>query len=466
MLEVFICCSPADRDVASAISDRLRRNTEARVLVDDRATETIVTKWQGGTSSAAILLLLSPESVPPRVIRADWDELLEHMSGNSAPPIGCVLVRNCGYPQLLTRKNFFRWDGQCRQPIRAIEEWIMRLHQLPERRSFVPARLPWFEGRRDELEFLWRSLVDEPGTAVILNSNPGSGKTSLAQEFARQSAGHFRDALWIDCSERSNASIAADIAGQFGVVGEHRVLLVLDDARPAITIPADPDGRASVLITTRSEELPPSPGLRVLRIAPPPEALVTAPDDPVDRRLWHAMAVCRRGGFALDFVAEIAQLRASEAHGACTRLIEARVADPLDDVARRLRLNVRPAASLESERKRHAEIIEAALARRTTDPGAAQQYIPEFLPAFQWAATADWHLAASLARRAYAFLRDSGRVAEGVELLLTLRDRADAVGDWDVSDECSSELSWVRNTPYRAPNRGPVEGAQLALDFA
>ena len=35
MLEIFLCCSPADRDVAAAISARLKDAAEVTVVLDD-----------------------------------------------------------------------------------------------------------------------------------------------------------------------------------------------------------------------------------------------------------------------------------------------------------------------------------------------------------------------------------------------------------------------------------------------
>src|SRR5215469_8092548 len=217
MLEIFLCCSPADRDVAAAISARLKDAAEVTVVLDDAETGSVAVKWEGGLSSTAILLLLSPEAVPPRVNRTSWGTLLDHITSNTDPPIGSLLVRDCGYPRILERKHFFQWRYGPRHALRAIEKWMMELQSLPGQRSFSAARLPWFEDREDELDLLWETLVDGAGTAVVLNPAPASGKTSLAQEFARRAAAHFLDILWIACGDRSPASTAANLADQIGV---------------------------------------------------------------------------------------------------------------------------------------------------------------------------------------------------------------------------------------------------------
>jgi len=154
---------------------------------------------------------------------------------------------------------------------------------------------------------------------------------------------------------------------------------------------------------------------------------------------------------------------------ACARLIQGRLVDPFDQAAGRLRMSAASVAvaggSLEAQRRRHADVVHAAIHPRTSHPDKARQYIPEVMPAFRWATKADWNLAGKLARQGYTYFRNHGRLAEGVELLIALRNAAELREDWQVSDECDWELSWVRNTPYRGADRGPVEGDQLSFSF-
>jgi hypothetical protein len=88
------------------------------------------------------------------------------------------------------------------------------------------------------------------------------------------------------------------------------------------------------------------------------------------------------------------------------------------------------------------------------------------MPAFHWARTADWPLAKGLARCAFALLRREDRMAEGAEVLVALREAAETQGDWDASDECSSELSWIRGLPYPARARTPTAGSRLGFGFS
>jgi len=484
MLEVFLCCSPTDRGVAEVIAAHLEGGAEVRVALDASETGTVAVKWEGGLSSAAILLLLSPEAVPPNVGRADWGAVLDHITRNAVPPVGSLLVRDCGYPRLLERKRFFRWEHGPRNTLRDIQKWALTLHQLPRERSFLPASLPWFEGRENELEMLWERLVDCAGAAFVVNPAAASGKTSLAHEFSRRAAAHFRDIMWIACGDRSPASIAANLANQMGVTcegdvgeafarlidlgGEHRVLIVLDDLQPAVAIP-DRHGRASVLVTSRSTPVKRAPAAQIIRIGNLPEFRSAAPGNPVDLRLWRAMTVCCPSGFPLELAVQIAGIEPADAQEACVRLIQSRMVDPMDDSRGWMRLSAISAAaadtSLDSERSRHAEIVFGIASEWRAQPDFSKRYISEFMPAFRWEAGGNWPLACGIIRHAFALLRHYGRLAEGAELLVALRDAAEQRCEWEVSDECSWELSWIRGVPYRAANRTPVAGDQFSLDF-
>ena len=463
MLDLFLCHSQADREAAVDIAGHLERAAEARIWrkeCDAAAGETVADKWDAGLSSAAILLLLSPEAVPRARTRAAWQSLLEHIEGGASPPLGPVLLRNCDYARLLERRRFFRWSDGRTAVLRALASWLLTLHRPGETKLFEPARLPWFQGRAAELELLWDRLVDGSGT-VVLAGEPGSGKTGLAQEFARAAVGHFRDILWVDCGGRSPAFVAGDLESQLGIrpptplvdALQHRVLLVLDDVagEPPVVLPAE--GLASVLVTTRharpgSVDVPPVTA--AFRAGPPA--------DPECERLWRAMAVCRRNAVPLELAAAIAGLAPDVAQLACERLVAEGFVDPLDFAGTRFRLSARsqqaalvaPDASL---RRAHA----AALPGRPA-------FIAEIENALEWALLNDWDLARALAIRSFGFLKKEERLREAARTYELLRDQASACGDLDLARECSWELSWIQDEPGEIRRRA-TEGQQLALDF-
>lgn len=482
MLDVVLCCSPADREVAAAIAARLERGAEAKVWLEEcGSAQTVATAWEAGLSSAAILLLLSPDTVPGRLTRAAWQSVLQHVERHASPPLCSVLVRDCSYPRLLERTHFFRWGDGAKDVLRALERWVLSLYPDSERRSFVPAPLPWFRGRQDVLEVLWDALVDQPGAAALVNAAPGSGKTSLAQEFARVAGDHFRDTLWVDCGGRSQAFIAADLAAQLSVppdaplgevIQEHRLLLVLDDVAGEAPIVASSQRLASVLITSRSRELPLPPHVR---LAPIESAgaftLDQPPVDPVDLRLWQAMAVCRPNGSSLELAARIAGVGDSEARTGFERLAAQGWVDPLDAAGTRFRLNARSfqaaqsVADGEALRHRHAQALHAAFSHWRTSPAQCQGLVAELENGLDWALRHDWSLATRLAGESFTYLSAHGRLREAAQIYEQLREAARERQDAQVVDNCSWELSWIQDDKGEV-RRPPAIGQQLTLDFA
>ena len=459
--------------VTATIARRLEACAEARVWFEEcGAQQTLVEAWETGLRSAATLLALSPASVPARVDRAYWEPVLNYIAGHGGPPLGAVLVRECAYPRLLERSNFFRWADGPRETLRAIERWIVGLH-ASERPSLAPAPLFWFEGRESELERLWETLVDVPGGLAWIQGPAGAGKTSLAQTFARQAEGHFRDVLWVACGDRSAAGVEGDIAAQLNgaPLAEHRLLLILDDVTGPLPWLAHAGGRASVLVTARTGGAEPPSDARVIALAPPSPAPLEEPQDQGERRLWQAMSICRPQGFTLDLAARLAEIEQVEAGIACEALARRRLVDPLDRRDNRFRMSeasraaARLGADIEPLRRRHAELLHEAFQHWADAPVRPLAYLPELAPALDWACTADWSLAVRLTWHAYAFLRSQGRLAEGAETLVRLRDEAERHGDQDAAGICADELSWALDSSG-APRRRPEAAVQLALEFS
>ena len=463
-MDVFLCHSQADRAAAADIAGYIERAAEARVWrkeCDAAAGETVADKWDAGLSSAAILLLLSPEAVPRERTRAAWQSVLEHLEGGASPPLGSILLRNCDYARLLERRRFFRGSEGRTGGLRAVARWLLTLGRPGETKRLEPARLPWFEGRTAELEILWDRLVDGSGT-VVLAGEPGSGKTSLAQEFARSAAGHFRDILWVDCGGRSPAFVAGDLESQLGVrpptplvdALRHRVLLVLDDVTGEAPVMLPTEGLPSVVITTR-QPWPGSIDVPAVTNACPDRP----PADPECERLWRAMAVCRRNALPLELAAAIAGLSGDAARHACERLVAEGFVDPLDFAGVRFRLSARSqqAALLTPDENALRRAHAAALPARPA-------FIAEIENALEWALLNDWDLAKGLAIRSFAFLKREERLREAAHIYELLRDQARSRGDLDLARECSWELSWIQDEPGEI-RRSATDGQQLALDF-
>ncbi|HET8548022.1 MAG TPA: TIR domain-containing protein [Bryobacteraceae bacterium] len=490
MLDLFLCHSRVDRDKAHTVAERLERSAEATVWLEEcgaGARETIATAWEGGVGSAAIILMLSPDAVPERTNRDAWKALLDHVENNTSPPVAAVLTTDCAFPRLLERTHFYRWSDQAQQLLRAVERWVLSLRTATERSRFSPAPLRWFEDRETELENLWTTLVDDASTVALVNERPGSGKTSLAQQFARAAAAHFRDAIRIDCTGRTVISVASETAAHLGitlqdslehalervdtVAREHRLLLVFDNVTGPLPLRDRRGGRASVLITTREQAVVPPDHAVLMRIesiaVPAPEP----PRDSDDLRLWHAMHACRIHDFSLALAARIGGASMAAAIESCERLVRGRCVDPCDCARGTFRLSAQAIAAADLDagelytlRRQHAEEIAAVFAAWTRNPGLCSEFLPEAESAFAWASLADWHLATRIARTAATYLKAGGQSFAAAEWYRELLAAAKTAGDDQAADDCLWELSWLETGTGEI--RRPVSaGAQLSFGF-
>jgi hypothetical protein len=450
VVNVFLCHGEKDSALAQSISRRLERGAEARVVSDQLpAGQTVNTAWESGLGADAVLVVLSESSVPARVKREDWAGVLDHLEGNSEPPVGWVLAGQCPFPPLLRRNTRQFFDAA---DLRGIERWILSLRET--QRVFVPARLPWFSGRSTEMERLWEWLVDDTGT-VVLSGGPGSGKSCLAQQFARVAGEHFREIVWLGCGGRSETFIGGELARWKDWEQSRRLLVLEDVSVPFPEIP--PARRTSVLMTTRDwwDE-------RVVILGEGQEMAAHSPGEEELLRLWEAMTVCRREAVPLALAAEIAGLSERAAEEAADRLAAGRWIDPLDAAGRYFRRQEGGEAAW--LRRRHAEVLDRAFGEWRHQPEQCKAWVAEWESAWRWAMETDWRMAPSLGLRGFRFLKEQEWLHEAVEVAEDLLQAAGLRGDARVEEECRYELSWIHGA--QGDLRLPVGGSeQLGFDF-
>ncbi len=486
-LEVFVFHSPADRGVAATIAERLKVLAGAQVRLEQCGSgDTVEDVWDQGLGSSAILLLLSPASVPAVGTREKWPAILKHRELNALPPLGLIQIAPCKFPQVLERKHFFRYTDNPQRALRDLTQWISNLPGRTEP-FFSPARLPWFQGRAAELDQMWESLVDEAGVTILANPASGSGKTALAQEFVRATGSHFRDVLWIECGRRTEISIAGELAAHLGVslgnhgedafarigalIQERRVLLVLDDVADGLSVATAGGGRASVLVTTKSEEQARLPGATIIQLEP---VALPAPDSgaltPAASQLWNAIRACRPQGFPLELATRIARLDEAEAQQARRSLEDQRWIDPVDAAGSRYRLgagahNARnPQPASEAFHRWHAEALIETFSKWGSQPGPCRSLLTEMDAGFQWALRSNWKLATQLGHRACGFLNQEGRPAEAIQLYSQLLRAARERNDACEIEHCVRELSWTGDQKEN-PRRTTTNAEQTAFDF-
>ena len=273
MVSVFLSHSSKDKRVVRELADFLRQDDLIRVWLDEaeiRPGDNIVSKIAEGLDANVVLLILSPDSVDSQWVREEWtDAYWEQVNARKTKLVG-VLYRDCRIPRLLRNKKYF--DLRTNQPegFREIRTWLLGEQPARPRPNHAPARPPLFIGREEELLVL-RKRLGQPGAVVHVWGMPGRGKTLLAIEFAHRYQHDFEAVYWLGCQSGSLVSLAGELARQLGlrlegdldqVVRElkdycaaKRCLLVLDNVEEESPGQLIPGGAASVLITTRRDDL-------------------------------------------------------------------------------------------------------------------------------------------------------------------------------------------------------------------
>ena len=181
MLKVFPCYSTPDREIVHSLAAFLERGAGVEILLEEGEMPPggdLIAKAEEGLSADVVLVLLSPEAVPPRWVLERWKSVFWEQAAEVGTAFATLLCRDAKFPDLLRRKNFFDLRQNRLAAFRAIKRWLMGLSPLPREASFVPARQPSFQGRDAELETLCALLADTPGMAV-LEAAAGAGKTRI-----------------------------------------------------------------------------------------------------------------------------------------------------------------------------------------------------------------------------------------------------------------------------------------------
>jgi hypothetical protein len=479
MPKVFPCYSAPDRELVHELAAFLERGAGVEVLLEEGEMQPgadLIAKVEEGLSADVVLVLLSPEAVPPRWILERWKSVFWEQAAAMGTALATLLCRDSKFPDLLRRKNFFDLRQNRLAAFRAIKRWLMGLSPLPQQAPFAPARQPWFHGRDAELETLCTLLADTPGMAVLEGAEAaaGAGKTALALEFARRHQEDFDAAFWLTCGSRSAAALAGDLAAQLGVrldrdlesnlnelrrlCARHRCLLVLDDAVAATAALLAPRGRTSVLITTRHNGLAATLSAAAVPLAPFSHSFSAAASrladtirtlDGAAQRLLSAMCACAPSGFHLDMAVRTADAEPEEARDIVAGFVPQAVLAPLDENGPRFLVPamVRERVALRGDGDRwaryHALAIADLFGAQTSTAQDLTAHWPCLQHAFAWALEADWPLASKLARRGLAWAKAQDRLAEAFEMLQDWSHAGERQGDRRVLEDCAWEQIWI-----------------------
>jgi hypothetical protein len=220
------------------------------------AGQDLIDKAEEGLASDILALILSPASCPVRWPRDRWEPVLSTQAEEAGVEVVSILLADCPYPQLLSRRHFFDVSKGRRAAMRRLKRWIWT--------RAIDSRIS------DDLEELYATLAD--GVGVM------DAAGALADRFAGEAVHEFEAVLWLPCEGRSLAQTSGQLGAQLGLrldrtakencvrirefLRGRRCLLVLDAPSPEVAKALEMEGRTSTLRTREAvrpvEAAPPS----------------------------------------------------------------------------------------------------------------------------------------------------------------------------------------------------------------
>jgi len=430
MRTVFLCHARQDSHIAQGIAEFLVRGADVRFFIEDGRIDSpaeLIGKISEGQTADVILILLSPNSTPPKWVREEWQPAIFDEPDQAGIPVGILLAEACNFPALLRRKNFFDISDGTLKPLRDLRRWLLGIG----RERTAPTAVPILEPESAELDELAETLADAPGSAqASLND---------AVAFVRAYWRDFDSVHWLHCASRPFVSIAGELGAALGIyprgelednldqLREHcqtnRPLIIFDGITPSLLQQLAPGGRSSC-------------------IAIPPEHLRKSVGP---TKLHRAAAVCAQAGFRWSLVEQIAGKPGT---------LDDQQFIQLDRLGRvRLR---KPSIPEEPLVMPHARAVWNRFRGWVNDEQGCLADLPDLEVAVDRclarASLAEaWTLACELSRTAYLLTRKHNRFAEAFHWMNQISQVAMRKGDKAMLEESAREARWILENWNRPP---------------
>lgn len=419
-MQLGICCSPLQHQLAARLSTRLARNLGITTVIVADEHAPLMESWEQASASEAVLLMLDRRSAPGPVKRDDWQSLLEH---TGAPPVATLKLEHCFYPKLLERSRFFAANGDELEAERWVERWLV---SLPSAEAGTEINRILSAGNSNIPAEWWAKTVDTPGVLTLTPSY-----IDAVQTFACEAGSHFQGVVWIGCEGVPPEALTAEIEFRCAAAGSGRLLFVLVHAEPDLVIPTRCAGE---------------PRHSFVIVEGHPEEVVDG--NPIEA--W--IGACRPSGFP---VAMLDLMLGQERRHEWEPLVSPLTAD---------RRWFRPRSAMTPNREacqRHLEALQDLFRGWRRRPELCRELAGEAT----WAIQRD-RLASSgeLCLDVALFLLAEKRMAEAVTWLRILASTTDEQDEFAI--QAREELRWLVDEfgSYRRPQ--PIEsGEQVSLDF-
>jgi len=249
---IFLAHAEGDHEFTSEFAAFLEFGCDVTCYLEEGTIANrgdLVAKAVEGLAADVLLLLLSEASWPARRPRQQWAPVLFDQARECGTEVVSVALRECPFPELLRRRNFFDAGANRLAAMRMVKRWLwMRTRESGTAPSGAFSR---------DLASVYAAIADEAGLIRV--------NGEVASRFAREAAEEFQAVLWVPAHGRSLAEVAGEISEQLGIALEgtaenncerirkflfdHRCLLVLDAPDPEHATALAPGGRTSTILT-------------------------------------------------------------------------------------------------------------------------------------------------------------------------------------------------------------------------
>ncbi|HVT95429.1 MAG TPA: toll/interleukin-1 receptor domain-containing protein [Bryobacteraceae bacterium] len=209
MKTAVLCFCESDEESGVALAEFLSKTCPVTIEMSEgrlRPGFDLLDAAALAISADVAIILLSPDSVPRSWPRERWEPVLTEEAGALGTRVAFVMLRDCKFPALFRRRDFFDFSGDPVSARRRLKHWLLGGNPVRAGVPDITATAP----EPPEFASLALTLADGPGVK--------SGLTAAqAFHFANAFAPDFEGLIYVDCFARTRAGILGDVADALGL---------------------------------------------------------------------------------------------------------------------------------------------------------------------------------------------------------------------------------------------------------
>ena len=279
-MKVFLSHSTKDADFVKQLAAAIigARSEAWLCEVDVGKFENFVSKIEEGLKWCDVALLIwSPDAASSKWTEKEWTSVLARQVAEQKRRLGIVMLRDHDLPELLRTENFIDARSDPHEALRETVAWLEQRESVKRFLGLPEYRPQDFVGRGPYLQQLRSTFSGEP-MVFLLHGEPGTGKSTLALQFAWDAQKDFDAVVFQTCGRRPLDAITAELVERLPIdvktlapdrqrdaakqwLRQRQSLLVLDDVWPngegkIEVTQLEPGPACSVLYTSRLKSLP------------------------------------------------------------------------------------------------------------------------------------------------------------------------------------------------------------------